>query len=191
MNPEQEKQLVAGCRRGDRAARHQLYDLTSEKIHRLMLKMTRNPDDAFDLTQEAYVRAFTQIDQFDGRSSLTTWLYRIAVNQALQFLRRARTGREKMNVVRGAAKSSVDGQGNITRIDVHDALATLEADEQAILLLRYHEGLSYEQIAETLGCAGGTVASRLNRARHRLKERLEKSYGPAEEKDRAEHLRST
>ncbi len=83
MNAELERQIVAGCKQGDREAQRQLYDLTSERIHRLMLRMTRSADDAFDLTQEAYMRAFTQIGQFDGRSSLGTWLYRIAVNQAL------------------------------------------------------------------------------------------------------------
>ncbi len=182
-----EQALVEACRRQDRSAQRQLYDLTSEKIYRLMLRMTRNADDAFDLTQDAYVRVFTQIEQFDGRSSLATWVYRIAVNQALQFLRRARTGREKLEVVRQTASASIDDQRHITRIDVRGVLATLEADEQAILLLRYHEGHSYQEIAEVLECAEGTVASRLNRARQKLKDRLSASYGPSEEKTAAGH----
>ena len=187
MMSDTERALIEACRRQDRSAQKQLYDLTSEKIYRLMLRMTRNADDAFDLTQDAYVRVFTQIEQFDGRSSLATWVYRIAVNQALQFLRRARTGREKLEVVRQTASASIDDQRHITRIDVRGALATLEADEQAILLLRYHEGHSYQEIAEVLGCAEGTVASRLNRARQKLKDRLSASYGPSEENTTAEH----
>lgn len=182
-----ERKLVEGCQRQDRSAQRQLYDLTSEKIYRLMLRMTRNADDAFDLTQDAYVRAFTQIDQFDGRSSVATWVYRIAVNQALQFLRRARTGRDKLDVVRQTVSASIDDQRLITQIDVRGVLATLDPDEQAILLLRYHEGHSYEQIADVLGCAEGTVASRLNRARLKLKDRLSASYGPSEENTHAGH----
>ncbi len=188
MKPEIERDLVEGCRRQDCSAQQQLYDLTSEKIYRLMLRMTRNTDDAFDLTQDAYVRAFTQIDQFDGRSSMATWLYRIAVNQALQFLRRARTGREKLDVVRQNASASINDQRHITQIDVRGALTTLDPDEQAILLLRYHEGQSYQEIAEVLECAEGTVASRLNRARQAVKDRLSASYGPSEENTASGHL---
>ncbi len=182
-----ERELVEGCRRQDRPAQRQLYDLTSEKIHRLMLRMTRNAEDAFDLTQDAYVRAFTQIDQFDGRSSVATWIYRIAVNQALQFLRRARTGRAKLDILRQTASASFDDQRHVTQLDVRSALAALDPDEQAILLLRYHEGKSYQDIADVLACAEGTVASRLNRARQKLKDRLSTSYGPLQETTPAGH----
>ena len=187
MKSDIEQELVEGCRRQDRSAQKQLYDLTSEKIYRLMLRMTRNADDAFDLTQDAYVRVFTQIEQFDGRSSVATWVYRIAVNQALQFLRRARTGREKLDVLRQTARARIDDQRHITRIDVRGALATLDPDEQAILLLRYHEGHSYQEIADVLECAEGTVASRLNRARQKLRDHLSASYGPSEENTSAGH----
>ncbi len=118
---------------------------------------------------------------------MATWLYRIAVNQALQFLRRARTGREKLDVVRQTASASIDDQRHMTQIDVRGALAALEPDEQAVLLLRYHEGHSYQEIADVLGCAEGTVASRLNRARQKLKDRLSTSYGPLEETTPAGH----
>jgi len=182
-----ERELVEGCRRQDRSAQRQLYDLTSEKIHRLMLRMTRNAEDAFDLTQDAYVRVFTQIEQFDGRSSVATWIYRIAVNQALQFLRRARTGREKLDILRQTASASFDDQRHVTQLDVRSALAGLDPDEQAILLLRYHEGHSYQEIADILGCAEGTVASRLNRAKQKLKDGLSASYGPPEENTPAGH----
>ena len=118
MEFESERQLIDGCRRGDREAQRRLYEETSQKIYRLMLRMTRHSDDAFDLTQEAYVRALSQIDQFDARSSLTTWLYRIAVNQALQFLRRRELGQEKMQVewVRGKRQGPMtvwDEYGNV------------------------------------------------------------------------------
>ncbi len=188
MRPEAERNLVEGCRRGDRDAQRRLYDLTSEKIYRLMLGMTQHPDDAFDLTQEAYVRAFTQIGQFQEKSSLVTWLFRIAVNQALQFRWRASMSCEKLRVLSRHGEASFDDERHIVQLDVQGALATLDPDEQAVLLLRYQEGLSYQQMADVLGCAEGTVASRLNRARQQLKTRLQESYGPEEESDSAEHL---
>ena len=83
VRPDLERELVEGCRRQDRSAQRQLHDLTSDKTHRLMRWMTRNEGDAFDLTQDASVRAFTPIEQFDGRSPVATWPCRITVNQAL------------------------------------------------------------------------------------------------------------
>lgn len=88
-----ENELIARCRQGDREAQRQLYAKTSEHIYRLLLRMTGNSDDAFDLAQDTYVRAFAKIADFDGKSSVTTWLYRLAVNEALQCARRARKAR--------------------------------------------------------------------------------------------------
>ncbi|RME38752.1 MAG: sigma-70 family RNA polymerase sigma factor, partial [Planctomycetota bacterium] len=90
VDPE-ERDLIARCRQGDRNARRTLFERTSDRIYRLLLRMTGNADDAFDLAQETYLRAFTEIGKFDGRSNVATWLYRIAVNEALQCLRRRRT----------------------------------------------------------------------------------------------------
>jgi hypothetical protein len=81
------EELVEACRRGDPDAQRALYDATCDRVYRLLLRMTRNSQDAFDLAQETYLKAFTRIGQFDAAASVTTWLYRIAVNEALQFLR--------------------------------------------------------------------------------------------------------
>ena len=78
-----ESELVDGCRKGEREAQRELYARTCERIYALLLRMTRHPEDAFDLAQDTYLRAFARIGQFDGRSSLATWLYSIAVTQAL------------------------------------------------------------------------------------------------------------
>ncbi len=182
-----EHDLVDRCREGDRVAQRELYDRTSERIYRLLLKMTANPDDAFDLAQETYLKAFTRISQFDGRSSIATWLYRVAVNEALQFLRGARQKRAKLEEIGLDNQAESDIDQSTVRLDVNEALAALTPDERSVLLLRYQEGLDYRGIAEVLGCAAGTVASRLNRARVRLRGILRKSYAAGEEGGDGEH----
>lgn len=182
-----EHDLVKRCREGDREAQRALYDRTSGPVYRLLLKMTANPDDAFDLAQETYLKAFTRINQFDGRSSVATWLYRVAVNEALQFLRSAGRTRARLREIspEQCAESNIE-QSSI-RLDMNDALATLPPSDRAMLLLRYQEGLDYRAIAEVVGCASGTVASRLNRAHRNLREILRKSYDPNEEKEHGNH----
>ncbi len=182
-----ESELVARCRQGDREAQRELYSQTSERIYRLLLRMTGNQDTAFDLAQDTYLRAFARIDQFDGRSAFGTWLYRIAVTEALQFLRQEKRFRRSLQ--EDARETAVDSSSEQTaaRMDVNEALAALEPGDRAILLLRYQEGQSYRAIAETLECEEGTVASRLNRARNRFRGILGKGYAPWEEGEAAEH----
>lgn len=176
-----EHDLLERCREGNRDAQRELYDRTSESVYRLLLKMTASPDDAFDLAQETYIKAFTRIGRFDGRSSVATWLYRVAFNEALQFLRRAGKTRMKLQEVVPDDDMESDIEQSTVRLDVNDALALLPARDRAMLALRYHEGLDYRAIAEVVGCAAGTVASRLYRARQGLREILQKSYAPGEE----------
>ncbi len=180
--------MLKGCRRGDREAQRELFDRTSQHMFRLLVRMTGSPDDAFDLAQEAYMRGFAQIDRFDGRSSVATWFYRIAVNQALQFLRRNKVIRRKLQehaLDQGNGEYQTDAAS--VRLDVDAALAAIEHSERAILLLRYKNGFDYRAIADILECAEGTVASRLSRARDRLREILRESYGLREGTDAGVH----
>ena len=147
-------------------------------------------DDAFDLAQETYLRGFTQIDQFDGRSSVATWLYRIAVNEALQFLRRTKTMRIKLQELAAQRSSGCGDEEAGARLDVEAALKALSETDRAVLLLRYQEGLDYRAIADVVGCAEGTVASRLNRARERMRGVLQESYGHSEATDVEVHPNS-
>ena len=125
-----EPDLVERCREGNREAQRELYDRTSENIYRLLLRMTASPDDAFDLAQETYLKAFTRMGQFDGRSSVATWLYRVAVNEALQFLRRARRTRVKLQQIvpapaEGDKGTESDFEHSTIRLDMNDAVAAL------------------------------------------------------------------
>lgn len=181
-----EYELLERCRRGERSAQHEIYTRTVTRVYRLVLRITSNHDDASELVQETYVQAFTRANQFDGRSSFETWLCRVAINQALQNKRRA--------ALRDRTAASMNGRNrppayptHDQKIDVEDALARLPKVDRAMLVLRYQEGLDYAAIADLTGCPPGTVASRLNRARERVRELLKESYAPSEENPRAAH----
>jgi RNA polymerase sigma-70 factor (ECF subfamily) len=154
---------------GDRAAQHQLYERYGERIYRLTLRLTGNAQDAFDLTQETFVRAFQRITAFDGRAAVGTWLYRIATNEALQLFRRRRTEQRHLAALAERRAAAADSASASSRLEIDDALAELSEPHRAILILRYQEGLSYDEIAEALDVASGTVASRMNRARAELR----------------------
>jgi len=177
----EDRDLVERCRQGDRQAQHELHAQTSDRIYRLLFRMTRRAEDALDLAQETYFRAFTRIDRFDGRSSFFTWLCRIAVNEALQFLRREGVARARREASAIQARSEVSTADAGAKLDLDAALAALPAEERALLLLRYQAGLDYKALAEATNSPAGTVASRLNRARERLRRILKKGDGSAEE----------
>jgi len=164
-----------------------MYTQTCARIYRLLLKMTANPEDACDLSQQTYVKAFARIDQFDGHSSVATWLYRIAVNEALQFLRRAKQTRVKLQAIATQRDAATNAEHTTEKLDVREALSLVPSADRAILLLRYHQGLDYRAIAEVLDCAPGTVASRLNRARDKMRLILQKGYSPSEESEALRH----
>lgn len=171
-----DRSLTERCKAGDWDAQRELFERTSVRVYRLLLRMTGNPDDASDLTQETYVKGLERLDQFDGRSAIASWFYRIAVNEALQFRRRQSVGTVKLQDLAPNRPNEVQRPTTDLRLDLEDALAELPLDDRALLLLRYQEELDYRGIAEVLECAEGTVASRLSRARERLRGILRKSY---------------
>lgn len=181
-NAVEERQLITACRAMDRGAQRRLYDLTVERVYRLILRMVRNDDDALDLTHEVYIRVFTQIDRFRAECSLTTWVHRIAVNEALAFLRRKKTEKRHLNSSNNRDRPQpADIQERDERLDIRAAFDQLSDEDRVILLLRYDQGHDYRSIGELLDCAEGTVASRLSRARNRLKESLTAGYASEEE----------
>jgi RNA polymerase sigma-70 factor, ECF subfamily len=169
-----EEQLVQKCRNGDREAQREIYAQTSDRIYRLLLRMTGRPEDAFDLTQDTYLKVFGAIDRFQGSSELTTWIYQIAVNEARQFLRRRRLHQTKLKLLTGLSEASATQCPDVdAAADVQDALTRLPESERALIVLRHFDHLSYEQMAQVLDKPPGTVASALNRARRMLRELLE------------------
>lgn len=179
-----EEELVEGCRRGDPEARRELYVRTADAIYRLLLRMTQEPETAADLTQDTYIRVFQNIDRFEGAASLSTWIYRIAVNEARQHFRRRKRQDEilREELPRPEEVSQGRQETAALQMDVRAALERLPDEERTLIVLRYFEGLDYARIAQVLGKPAGTVASGLNRARRMLEGHLR----PAERPDRPE-----
>jgi RNA polymerase sigma-70 factor (ECF subfamily) len=164
-------ELIAGCRAGDRDAQRRLYESFHRRIYRLLVRIV-GTDAAADVTQQVFLQVFRKIEQFSGAGRFDRWLYRVAVNEAYQHLRRERQRRTQQLVYEPmdeVVRSDVRAEQKEV---VEQALASLEPELRTICLLREIEELSYREIAEILDIPEGTVGSRLNRARHELKERL-------------------
>lgn len=175
-NPSQSQDSIPGriidaCRQGDRDAQRQVYESTYDSVYRLMVRMVGRQD-ASDLTQQTFLQAFRKIDQFCGRASFATWVYRVATNEALQHLRRSRR-LQTAYLRQEPMDPCVDNCENIEDKELLErALARLEPELRAAFLLREIEGLPYNEIAQVLQIPDGTVGSRLNRARRELRKLL-------------------
>jgi RNA polymerase sigma-70 factor, ECF subfamily len=166
-----EDQIVTGCQRGDRQAQRALYELTSERVYRVLLRILGNPEDAFDVAQDAYLLIFARIGQFGGQSRLTTWVHRIAVNEALQSLRKRRVRERTLEAARQESGSGNNDPRHTAdaRLDVEAALLRLPEAERVLIVLRYFEGMDYDEMSRVLEKPPGTIASGLNRARQALR----------------------
>lgn len=167
-------ELADACKRGKREAQHRLYETYRQRIHALMMRMIGNQEEASDLAQDAFLRVFNRIGDFRGDSALGTWIHRVAVNEALQHLRRKkRFQRITESIAEDPRRSDSISDDLDLPIDVNNALDRLPERMRQMVLLRYHDGLDYSEIADTLGVKQGTVASGLNRARQQLREMLQ------------------
>ena len=181
MTKEEELAVVQRVQRGDVNAFEDLVAAYEKNVYNLALRMTGNAQDAEDMAQEAFIKAYNSLFSFRGESKFSVWLYRIVSNVCLDFLR-------KKNKQSTVSLSMEDDDGEDSQLDLPDlsqspeellekkltreavqrGLAALPEDARQILLLREIQGLSYEEIGETLGLESGTVKSRIFRARKKL-----------------------
>lgn len=173
--------LVVRAQQGDREAVEVLLRHHYETVHAVCHRMVSSRDGADDAVQNALIAIARGLPRFDGRSRLSTWIYRIATNAALDEIRRARraprpadpvelTSRESVNPRSDAASELVDHLDRVRTIS--DALTQVPEDFRGALVLRYILDLDYAEIAEVLGVPVGTVRSRLARGKQFLAERL-------------------
>ena len=178
-----DERLLRKAMQGDADAFGALCTPYEGMVYRHCLQMLRNPADAQDAAQEAMLRAYRAMPRFKGDSGIATWLYRIAHNACLDMLKRPLRKRESVSLddmresgYEPAADSTPETryleQSEAAR--VRDALLQLPEDTQALLALRYGEGMAYDQLAAALKLNEGTVKSRLSRAKEKLRELLEK-----------------
>ena len=181
-----EEQLIRRAQQGDNGAFEELLLLHQKKVYNLCLRMSANPDDALDLSQEAFLRAWRSLGQYQFEANFSTWLFRLTSNICIDFLRRKKRRQETSltesydDSDEGAELSVPDAQPgpeqqamtNETKIELARAMEQLSPEHREILQLRGIEDLQYEQIADILGVRVGTVKSRLARARLALRKIL-------------------
>lgn len=174
----EEKELVRLASAGDRAAFAQIYQRFYGRAFRLAYGMTGNRTTAEDLTQEIFMRAFQRLEHFSGQSSFATWFYRLAVNHSLNYRRKERAqppgnGADRLEFLAPQAPQIESAVlQNQLKSEIHSALLELSEEMRMVIILKDIEGLNYEEIAERMSCSQGTVASRLNRARKQLAQKL-------------------
>lgn len=173
-------------RRGERPAFADLVDQNSTHIYRLALKMTGNPQDAEDILQETFIKAFNNIESFEGRSKISTWLYRIAVNEALMLLRKRKDGLTSIDneiqtdegdplprqIIDWCCLPEKELMSLEARQHIEEAIDQLSDSNRAAFLLRDVEGLSTRETADVLYISESAVKVRLMRARMQLREDL-------------------
>lgn len=163
-------EIVARCLAGDGTAQKDLYAAFVPRVFRLAVRMV-GPDDAPDVTQQVFLKVFRGLSGFRGDANFSTWLYRIAVNECLQHIRRNRRKAQRLPNELVDRAREFDRQIEQAELLKH-ALASLDEQLRAVFVLREVEGLSYEQIAQALEIPAGTVASQLRRARNELRKHL-------------------
>lgn len=191
LDTQEDAPSLEALQSGDREAFARLVDMYSNQIYRLALKMLNDTQDAEDVLQETFIKALRAIRTFEGRSSLSTWLYRIAVNESLMMLRKRRPDMVSVEDER------VDSEGESDPVEIVDwcclperelestetrqfldmAVQRLSPALRAVFVLRDIEGLSVRETAETLGISEVAVKTRLLRARLRMRETLSVYFG--------------
>ena len=182
MNVEIEEEIIQRVLGGDKDAFEGLVIANQKNVYNLALKMTRSEDDALDLSQEAFIKAFRQLGNFRGDSRFSVWLYRLTYNLCIDFLRKKKP---ETNVI---SLNNEDSSGDITPLEIPDlrnlpednairseirnnittGIYELPLKHREMIVMREITGMSYDEIASTLHINVGTVKSRLARARLKL-----------------------
>jgi RNA polymerase sigma-70 factor (ECF subfamily) len=171
-----ERELVEACQRGERDAFRVLFESYKDRVYSIALRFSGDEALAMDLAQDTFLKLFSCIGEFRGDSTFATWVYRLVVNSCLDHKRRNWRLIPIADELFAALRAPGDSLNTMLAAEMRDrvrrAVEKLTPDLRMVTVLRYTEGLSYDQIAEVLGCSTGTVASRLNRAHKALERRL-------------------
>lgn len=188
LSQGQDLELARRCAAREPAAMRQLISANNQRLFRAAWSILKDRSDAEEAVQATYLKAFERMGEFEGRSAISTWLTRIAVNEALGKLRRLRRRRARLEgegvafidgyrdqLMRGSEAQAPDAQvaREQLRLLLERAVAALPDSFRTVFVLREIEGLSVEEAADALGLAQATVKTRLFRARQRLQESLE------------------
>ena len=184
-----DENVIEACQQGDREAFELLFETYKDKVFSIAVYSSGGDRAvADDVTQQIFLKLFTAIRQFRGESEFTTWLYRLVVNACLDERRRSKRWLPWGEGVAMTSTGTSTGdrkpqEKQFARLEITEAvqaaIAELKPKFRLPILLKYIEGLSYEEIATVMGCSKGTVASRLNRGHSQLAKRLSHFNHPA------------
>lgn len=190
-----QQELVDRAKAGDSEAFAQLVEQTQNQVYSLALRMVKNPDDAADLAQEAFLSAWKGLPRFQGEAAFSTWIYRLTSNACIDFLRREKRRKSAGTVLyldgdeEAGTLDLPDFEADPSRLleqqEVREGIAAgmeaLSPEHRTVLALREISGLSYAEIGDLLGLEEGTVKSRISRARLALRKNLLESgnFSPA------------
>ena len=176
-----DEQLVKAAKKGNMAAFEELVARHRDKVYARAFSMMRNEDEAVDLSQEAWVKSWQRLKQFQGESSFGTWMTRIVINLCLDQLRKRKRQRAESIEEMEEASGGVERQMAIVAVNpterlergelrkkIDQALGQLSHEHRTVLVLHEFEEMEYKQIAKTMGCSIGTVMSRLFYARRKM-----------------------
>ncbi len=172
-----EGQIIEACQQGDRVAFQRLFETYKDKVYSIALHFSGDDSSARDISQQVFLKLFTSISQFRSDSQFSTWIYRIVANACIDEQRKTRRflpftdGVEVKNFMARASQEASYLKRQVAD-SVKEAISDLSPKLRLPILLKYVEGLSYEEIAEAMGCSIGTVSSRLNRGHKILARKL-------------------
>jgi RNA polymerase sigma-70 factor (ECF subfamily) len=187
----EDRQLIADCLAGRTEAFGVLVRRYQDRLYNAVFRFLDSAEDARDVVQEAFLSAYQSLAGFKGDSRFFTWLYRIAMNQAVDLRRKRKVGlridgrfdEDSQPVDQSAQARPQEGMERSEQADqVHRALKQLSPEHRIVLILKDMEDMKYEEMAEALGVPIGTIRSRLHRARSELKEVLERLESPPAQK---------
>ena len=178
-----EKELIRRAKKGDVSAFEELISGYEKKVYNTVYRYFNNSEDALDITQEIFIKVFTSLHSFKENSSFSTWLYRIAVNTCIDFLRKRKeetlpikeeigVGNERRHGSSYAQLPEDFAEKQELKEALLKAINSLPHEQRICVILRDIQGFSYTEMSEILMCSLGTIKSRLNRGRRALREIL-------------------
>lgn len=175
----EDTELVGLCQKGDIDAFDRLFYKYRDKIYRTTFRMINNQEDALDLTQEIFLKAYKNINKYNFKSQFSTWLYKLAINVCIDELRKRKKSNEVLTDATLDDRKSGNTPEDIVLSEEQEsliwkALDSLREKERSVIVLREMEGLSYEEIAKILKCSMGRVKSRIHESREKMRKALEK-----------------
>jgi RNA polymerase sigma-70 factor (ECF subfamily) len=172
--------LISRCQKGDQDALKEIFDQYHQKVYRVAYGVVREREEALDIVQEVFIKLYRSIRNFKGKSKFYTYLYRMAMNTAIDHSRKMKKSPflslDEMEGFQPTEREEKDPDHTFLRKELKErikgALEKLPIDQKKALIFREVEGLSYQEMAESMDCSVGTVMSRLHYARKRIRELL-------------------